>query len=189
MSTYLDDIPFDKYSLPVEANISGKDSQGSKSSGSRSGETNILENPTPTPSVMVYEAEGVELEIPWQGYKVMVVQQDFFTDYPATPTPSPTETPAYEIIRPIIYLQVYKDDGSSEKQLLNHFSPPLRVAVQYTADDVKAAGDDPNNLALFILDHDTGIWKRYTTTIAASSNTGTISVSDWTSHLSWGRPR
>jgi hypothetical protein len=185
----LEDIPFDKYSLPVEANISGKDSQGSESSGSRSGETNILENPTPTPSVMVYEAEGVELEIPWQGYNVMVVQQDFYTDYPATPTPSPTETPAYEIIRQVIYLQVYRLDELSEKHLLEEFSPPLRVTVQYTADDVKAAGDDPNNLALFILDHHTGIWRPYTTTIDASSNTGTISVSNWTSHLSWGRPR
>jgi len=183
------DIPPDQYSLSVEAKISGKDSQGNGSSSSSQGVTNILENPTPTPSVFVYEAQGVTLEIPWQGYDVVVEQRDFNLDYPTTPTPLPTDTTAYDIIRPLIYVQVLRIDASHEKTLLNHFNPPLRVTARYTPADIDAVGGDPNKLTLMVLDHKSGIWQPYTTTIDASSRTGTISVTDWTSHLSWARPR
>jgi hypothetical protein len=64
-----DDVPVDMYTLPIQVNISGKDSQGTEVLNSGSDETFIQERPTPTPRFL-FMREGVTLEIPGRGIRL-----------------------------------------------------------------------------------------------------------------------
>lgn len=143
----------------------------------------------PPPLIMSFDqinGEGkVTFELPWQGRSMAFAVMDFNRDI-ASPTPTPKD---YKILRPVIYVQVKSEGG-----VVHHFDPPLKMIIDYTSDDWEKAGENASNLVVLILNYDKNEWDVYTPAIEPKNKdnpklggTGTIFISNWTSHACWGR--
>ena len=136
-------------------------------------DNNVSQEP---PLIKNFETEGVTVEIPWQGKELDVRQGDFDSRLLQNPVQE-----GYQIIRPVIFYEVI----DSSDQVVHEFNPAMTVTVSYTEQDIEESGD-PYNLVLLVYDSNQELWVAYDTEINTSEMTGTISISNWTSHICWG---